>query len=115
MRSAVPRRLLGLSRTIRLATAMAVMVQLLVVIAAPLGERAAENVAAVHVEQAGTRAHHAHGELCATCVAMHLAATPARASTTWLIATATPRPRASEALGQRWVGLAVLLPRAPPV
>ena len=34
-------------------------------VAAPLGERADSGVAAIHVEQAGTSTHHAHGELCA--------------------------------------------------
>lgn len=61
-----------------IAALLAVMHALVVV--APLADRADSTVAAVHVEQAGTSAHHAHGELCALCAASHLAAPPARAS-----------------------------------
>lgn len=69
----------------RVGTAGRVIAALLVamhalVVAAPLAERADSTVAAVHVEQAGTSTHHAHGELCALCAASNLVAPPARAS-----------------------------------
>lgn len=69
----------------RLGTAGRVIAALLVVmhalvVVAPLADRADSTVAAVHVEQAGTSTHHAHGELCALCAASNLVAPPARAS-----------------------------------
>lgn len=68
----------------RLGTATRIVATLLatmhaLVVVAPLADRANSTVAAVHVEQAGTSTHHAHGELCALCAASHLVAPPARA------------------------------------
>lgn len=70
-------------RHVRFGTATRIFATLLatmhaLVVVAPLADRADSTVAAVHVEQAGTSAHHAHGELCALCAASHLVAPPAR-------------------------------------
>lgn len=78
MRATLQHRPLGFTRATRIATALAAMLQLLLVAAAPLAERTDSIVAAVHVEQAGTSTHHAHGELCAVCTASHLVAPPTR-------------------------------------
>lgn len=108
-------RRLGFGRALRIVAALATMMQLLIVAAAPLGERAASDVAAVHVEQAGTSTHHAHDDLCATCVALHLLWTPPRGPVAAFAAPAHSGPRTDQPSRRSWVGLAVLLPRAPPV
>ena len=78
MRAILQHRPLGFTRALRTATALVAMVQLLLVATAPLAERTDSIVAAVHVEQAGTSTHHAHGELCAVCTASHLVGPPSR-------------------------------------
>jgi hypothetical protein len=108
-------RALGFGRAMRIITALATMTQLFIVAAAPLAERAASDVAAVHVEQAGTRTHHAHDELCATCVALHLLWTPPREPIAAIATPAHTRPRTDQPSTRSWSSLAVLLPRAPPV
>jgi hypothetical protein len=108
-------RTLGFGRVLRTVAALATMMQLLIVAAAPLAERADSSVAAVHVEQGGTSTHYAHDDLCATCVALHLLWTPPREP---IAAVATPAhtgPRPDQPSTRNWVELAVLLPRAPPV
>ena len=78
MHATLQHRPLGFTRAMRIVAALAAMFQLLLVAAAPLAERTDSIVAAVHVEQAGTSTHHAHGELCAVCAASHLVAPPSR-------------------------------------
>lgn len=64
----------------------------LVVTLAPLADRADTSVAPIHAEQAGTSTHHAHGELCAVCVASQLVAPPARASLAPIAAQVRTQP-----------------------
>ncbi len=114
MRTPRSPRLIGLTGTVRAAAALVTMLQLLLVAAAPLAERQDSTVAAIHVEQAGTSTHHAHGELCAVCAASHLVAPPARAATAPVVASVTtsasdvsrPPSTAAERLDTQ--------PRAPP-
>lgn len=100
---------------LRTVTALVTIAQLLIVATAPLAERADSDVAAVHVEQAGTSAHHAHGDLCATCVALHLLWTPPRGPIAAIATPARSGPEADQPSARSRVGLAELLPRAPPV
>ena len=106
---------LGFSRAMRIVTALVTMMQLLIVAAAPLADRPDSDVAAVHVEPGGTSAHHAHDDLCATCVALHLLWTPPRGPIEPITASAHTRPLTDQATRRSWLVLAVLLPRAPPV
>ena len=103
------------SRAIRVVTALVTMTQLLIVAAAPLAEPADSKVAAVHVEPGGTRTHHAHGDLCATCVALHLLWTPPRGPSAAIASRVRARPRADHPDVRELVGLLLLRPRAPPV
>ena len=98
----------------RVATALLAMAQLLLVTAAPLAERADSTVAAVHVEQAGTSTHHAHGELCAVCVASHLVAPPARAAMPPLVGRVATQPPANRRLPPGAADRLDTQPRAPP-
>jgi hypothetical protein len=91
------------------------MLQLVIVASAPLGERPDSRVAAVHVEQAGTSTHHAHDDLCATCVALHLLWIPPRGPIEAIATSAHVGPSSDEIGARVRAGLAVLLPRAPPV
>jgi hypothetical protein len=115
MRADIQALPLGFPRAIRIVTALVAMLQVLLVAAAPLAEQPDSRVAAVHVEQAGTRVHHAHGELCATCVAIHLLWTPPRATVAAIATQLHARPQTDQPSARRWIGLTVLLPRAPPV
>ncbi len=81
---------------------------------APLAERADSRVAAVHVEEAGTSTHHAHGELCALCAASHLVATPARASLTALFPAVGGQPIIARRYPSTAAELLDTRPRAPP-
>lgn len=101
-------------RPLRTITAFVTLAQLLIVAAAPIAERAASDVAAVHIEQAGTSTHHAHGDLCATCVALHLLWTPPREPVGVITKAAHMGPRSEQPRARTGLGLAVLLPRAPP-
>ncbi|HEU5183464.1 MAG TPA: hypothetical protein VFU01_02775 [Gemmatimonadaceae bacterium] len=85
------------------------------VVAAPLAERADSTVAAVHVEQAGTSTHHAHGELCALCAASHLVAPPARASESVAVQHAGISLPSDRADPWGTAGRLVSRSRAPPV
>jgi hypothetical protein len=114
MRAVRQPRPLGFTRALRLATALVTMAQLLLVAAAPLAERPDSTVAAVHVEQAGTSAHHAHGELCAVCVASHLVAPPARAAVGSPFARATARTKADGRIPSTAADRLDTQPRAPP-
>jgi hypothetical protein len=89
-------------------------VHALVVTVAPLAERADNSVAPVHAEQAGTSTHHAHGELCAVCVASHLVAPLPRVSLAPLVVRSHEQPES--ALRQPVAGVERLhvQPRAPP-
>ncbi|MGQ0712188.1 MAG: hypothetical protein ACT4PJ_00500 [Gemmatimonadaceae bacterium] len=107
-------RPLGFNRALRLVTAFVTMTQLVIVAAAPLGERASSDVAAVHVEPGGTSTHHAHDDLCATCVALHLLWTPPRGSVAVITGPTHTRPPLGQREGHGLVDLLVLLPRAPP-
>ncbi len=115
MHTTCRRRPLRFARTMRIITAIATMTQLVIVAAAPLAERADSDVAAVHVEPGGTSTHHAHDDLCATCVALHLLWTPPREPLAAFAAPARVGPQTNQPSGLRRLGLAVLLPRAPPV
>jgi hypothetical protein len=114
MRATRPTQPLGFSRALRLATALVTMVQLLIVAAAPLAERPESTVAAVHVEEAGTSTHHAHGELCAVCAASHLVATPARVAAAPFFANVAGRMKAVRGLPASPAERLDTQPRAPP-
>lgn len=107
-------RPLGFARAMRIGTALVTMAQLLLVAAAPLAERAGSDVAAVHVESGGTSAHHAHDDLCATCVALHLLWTPPRGPVAAIATPVHTTLLTDQPSARSRVGLAVLLPRAPP-
>lgn len=98
----------------RVATALMTMVQLLIAASAPLGERSDSTVAAVHIEQAGTSAHHAHGELCALCVASHLVAPPARAAVAPMVAKVAGHADADRRGPSTAADRLGTQPRAPP-
>ena len=115
MRRSRPPLRVSFRHGLRTITALVTFAQLLLVAAAPLAERADSDVAPVHVEQAGTSTHHAHGELCATCVALHLLWTPARAHDAAIGTSVSTGPRREQPSVRKQAGLAVLLPRAPPV
>ncbi len=100
--------------TTRVLTALVTMLQLVVVAAAPLAERQDSTVAAVHVEQAGTSAHHAHGELCAVCAASHLVAPPVRAATPPVLARVTTSARGGARAPSTAADRLDIQPRAPP-
>jgi hypothetical protein len=106
---------LGFARAMRVVTALVTMAQLVLVATAPLAERADSDVAPVHVEPGGTRTHHAHDELCATCVALHLLWTPPREPVGAIAMPARAGSPTGRASAHSRVGLAELLPRAPPV
>jgi len=95
MRDAHLPRPLRVTGAPRVVTVIATMLQLLLVAAAPLAERPDSTVAAIHVEQAGTSAHHAHGEMCAVCVASSLVAPPSRAGVP-AVATSVTTPRTDD-------------------
>ena len=114
MRTLRSPRPLGLSRSVRVAAALVTMLQLLLVAAAPLAERPDSTVAAIHVEQAGTSAHHAHGELCAVCAASHLVATPARAATAPVVASVTASAGDDSRTSSTAADRLDTQPRAPP-
>ncbi|HEY7408953.1 MAG TPA: hypothetical protein VH638_11860 [Gemmatimonadaceae bacterium] len=114
MRPADQARPSGFLRSLRAAAALLAMAQLLLVAAAPLAERPDSTVAAVHVEQAGTSTHHAHGELCAVCVASHLVAPPARPAATPLFSRVATQPAADRRLPAGAADRVDTQPRAPP-
>ena len=111
-RSSFRTRLLQAMRTV---TAIVTSAQLLIAAAAPLAERADSSVAAVHMEQAGTSRHHAHGDFCAVCAASHLTALPTRPPSFGDIGHTTSRPVLTETTmpGQR--DARYVFARAPPV
>ncbi|HET6702031.1 MAG TPA: hypothetical protein VFH14_09520 [Gemmatimonadaceae bacterium] len=114
MRPADQARPSGLLRPLRAATALLAMAQLVLVAAAPLAERPDSTVAPVHVEQAGTSTHHAHGELCAVCVASHLVAPPARAAVPPVFGRVATQPAADGRLPAGAADRVDTQPRAPP-
>jgi hypothetical protein len=85
------------------------------VIFGPLAERADSTVAAVHVEQAGTSTHHAHGELCALCAASHLVAPPARGALPAIFARVPDRISSDRRHPLGGPERLETRPRAPPV
>lgn len=85
------------------------------VVAAPLADRADSTVAAVHMEQAGTSTHHAHGELCALCAASHLVGPPARATMSAAYATVQALASADRGNPSTPANRLQTRPRAPPV
>ena len=107
-------RPLALTRVVRIATALVTMMQLLLVAAAPLADRPDSTVAAIHIEQAGTSAHHAHGELCAVCAASQLIAPPARAAVAPLVLGVATHRRAERRLPSTAADRLDTQPRAPP-
>jgi len=107
-------RPLDFTRMLRIATAVLAMMQLLLAAAAPLAERPDSTVAAVHVEQAGTSTHHAHGELCAICAASHLVALPSRTGSMPVPATISIRARTEARLPSTAAERLGTQPRAPP-
>jgi hypothetical protein len=68
-----------LARGTRLLSVLLAVVHVFATGVARFAERVDSNVAAVHVEQAGTSAHHGHANWCAVCTASHLVAPPLRA------------------------------------
>ena len=107
-------RLPGFIRKVRVVTAMVTMGQLLLAAAAPLAERPDSTVAAIHVEQAGTSTHHAHGELCAVCAASHLVAPPIRAAVAPVLATGSTRAITEVRVSSTAAERLDTRPRAPP-
>lgn len=107
-------RPLGFTRALRIATALVAMAQLVLAAAAPLAERLDSTVAAVHVEQAGTSTHHAHGELCAVCAASHLVAPPVRAAGAPVLATVSSHAGAEVRASSTATERLDTQPRAPP-
>jgi hypothetical protein len=105
---------LGFTRALRVATALVAIAQLLLAAAAPLAERPDSTVAAIHVEQAGTSTHHAHGELCAVCAASHLVAPPTRAAVAPVLATVSTRAHAEVRASSTATERLDTRPRAPP-
>jgi hypothetical protein len=101
-------------RPLRAFTAFVTFAQLLFVAAAPLADRPSSSVAAIHVEQAGTSVHHSHGELCATCVALHLLWTPPREPAAPFTASVHVGPRTEQPVALSRAGIGVVLARAPP-
>jgi hypothetical protein len=107
-------RPLGFTRALRIVTALVAMAQLLLAVAAPLAEPPDSTVAAVHVEQAGTSTHHAHGELCAVCAASHLVALPSRTGSIPVPATVSIRGRTEARPPSTAAERLDTQPRAPP-
>ena len=99
----------------RTVTAIVTSAQLLIVAAAPLAERADSSVAAVHVEQAGTSRHHAHGDFCAMCVASHFTALPPRPPSVVDNGRMTSRPVRTETTIPGRRDARYVFARAPPV
>lgn len=89
-------------------------VHALVITFAPLAERADSSVAPIHAEQAGTSAHHAHGELCAVCAASHLVAPLPRAPLAPLALRTGAQPQSSRRQLLAAVERPHAQPRAPP-
>lgn len=114
MRRSRPLLRVRFGHRLRAIAALVTFAQLLIVATAPLAERVDSRVAAVHVEQAGTSSHHAHGDFCATCVALHLLGTPARAHDAAITTSLSIGPRHEQPSVRTQARLAVLLPRAPP-
>jgi hypothetical protein len=114
MRTPRSPRLHAFAGTARVVTAVVTMLQLLLVAAAPLAERQESAVAAIHVEQAGTSTHHAHGELCAVCAASHLVAPPARAGSTPVATSATTSAVGDSRAPSTAADRLDTQPRAPP-
>lgn len=106
---------IGVSRRVRRVIALFAIAQLAIIAAAPLAERVDTAVAAVHVEQEGTQLHHAHGDFCATCVAVQIAAIPPRQPVSVLLADARTRPVTTMSHHWQLVRHSAVLPRAPPV
>ena|SRR5688572_27460601 len=104
-----------LRQAVRAVTAVVTSAQLLVAAAAPLAERADSSVAAVHMEQAGTSRHHAHGDFCAVCAASHFTALPPRSPSVLDDALATSRPLVSDATPLVRRDTHYAFARAPPV
>ena|SRR5687767_7210476 len=107
-------RPLGFSRAMRIATAVVAMLQLLIAAGASLAEAPDSTVAAVHVEQAGTSVHHAHGELCAVCAASQLVAPPTRPTAAPVLPRVTPRTEADARIASTAAERLETQPRAPP-
>ena len=99
----------------RTVTAIVTSAQLLIAAAAPLAERADSSVAAVHVEQAGTSRHHAHGDFCAVCAASHLTALPPRPPSVVDNGQMTLRPALAETTMPGRRDARYVFARAPPV
>jgi hypothetical protein len=89
-------------------------VHALVITFAPLADRASSSVAPVHAEQAGTRVHHAHGDLCAVCAASHLVAPLPRATLAPLVVRAHAQPESARRQPVAAVERLHVRPRAPP-
>jgi hypothetical protein len=111
-RSSLRRKLRHVMRTV---TAIVTLAQLVVVTAAPLGERADSGIAAVHMEQAGTSRHHGHGDFCAVCAASSLTALPPRAARVLSDALMTSHPMGSDVLPPADRATRYSFARAPPV
>lgn len=114
MRNPRSPRPLGFTRAQQVVTALVTMLQMLFVAAAPIAEQPDSRVAAVHVEQAGTSTHHAHGEVCALCAASHLVAPPARAGVVPAFATVATRPGIDRSAPSTAADRLDTRPRAPP-
>ena len=74
----VQRSLDSRSRFRRLVLALAAVAHMVAIVVAPVAEAAAERIAVVHVEEAGTSQHHAHTETtCIVCAGHPLVANTA--------------------------------------
>jgi hypothetical protein len=98
-----------------IAAAIAASAQLLLAFT-PFLESSAPDARA-HIENAGTRLHHAHNEdTCAACVSQHIIATaePSRAESFAVIASSS-RPRVATIVADSRVPRFFTQSRAPPV
>jgi hypothetical protein len=102
-------------QVMRRVTAALTLAQLLAVASAPLAERADSSVAAVHMEQAGTSRHHAHGDFCAVCAASHLTALPPRSASLLADGLVSSRPLVTDVSPRADRTARSVFARAPPV
>lgn len=84
------------SRLRRLVLALAAVAHIVAIIMAPVVEAAADRVAVVHIEQAGTDQHHAHTETtCIVCAGHPLIANTAPDAYRLTVASMRPLPPAA--------------------
>ena len=99
----------------RLALLLAAVAQLAVAFLAPAAEARADRGARAHVEEAGTRLHHAHAEtMCPACGAQHLTSVPPSGAPSVPAARHALPLAATTTSGLPRCGTEANSPRAPP-